>query len=179
MEWEGLFADLEAQWEAHERRELDAEVADRTRRQRALVDLTARLAAHRGRPVTVRTTAGDPVTGVVVDVGDGWLALSRSPRSVLVLLAALVGVDGLTTRSEDARAARRFGVGYALRGLSRDRATVTVVDIAGGTTTGTIDAVGADHLQIALHHGDEPRRAPNVRAARAIPFAALVSVSTG
>jgi|SRR5580765_1686899 len=179
MEWEGLFADLEAQWEAQERRELDAEVADRTRRERALVDLTARLAAHRGRQVTVRTSAGDPLTGLIVDVGDGWLALARSPRSVLVPLAAVVGVDGLTARSEDATAARRFGVGYALRGLSRDRVTVTVVDVAGGITTGTIDAVGADHVQIALHHGDEPRRAPNVRATRAIPFAALVSVSTG
>lgn len=179
MEWEGLFADLEAQWEAQERRELDAEVADRTRRERALVDLTARLAAHRGGQVTVRTRAGDPVTGSVVDVGDGWLAVTRPQRSVLLSLAAVVGIDGLTTRSLDATAARRFGLGYALRGLSRDRATVTVLDVSGGLTTGTIDAVGADHLQVALHHSDQPRRAPNVQDARAIPFLALVSVSTG
>ena len=89
------------------------------------------------------------------------------------------GSAALLERSLDATAARRFGLGYALRGLSRDRATVTVLDISGGLATGTIDAVGADHLQVALHHGDQPRRAPNVQAGRAIPFRALVSVSTG
>ncbi|MEO7070103.1 MAG: hypothetical protein ABI131_06380 [Nostocoides sp.] len=177
MEWEGLFADLEAQWEAQERRELDAEVADRTRRERALVDLTARLAAHRTGSVTLRLRAGDPLTGVIVDVGDGWLAMTRPRGSTLVALAAVVGVEGLTSRSQEAAAARRFGLGHALRGLSRDRATVTVLDVAGGQTTGTIDAVGSDHLEISLHHGDEPRREPNVRSRRAIPFAAVVSVS--
>ncbi len=178
MEWEGLFADLDAQWDAYERLELDAEVADRTRRERALVDLTARLAAHRGRPVTVRTSAGDPVTGAVLDVGDGWLAVARPPRSVLVALAAVVGIEGLGARAADATAARRFGIGHALRGLSRDRSTVVVVDVSGSVATGTIDAVGADHVQLALHHHDEPRRTQNVRAGRAIPFGALVSVTT-
>ncbi len=49
MRWEGLFDDLDAQWEAEERRGRDAEVADRTRRERAGVTLHARLAAHRGQ----------------------------------------------------------------------------------------------------------------------------------
>ena len=40
--------------------------------------------------------------------------------------------------------AKRFGLGYALRGLSRNRSVVSLVDIGGLVTTGTIDAVGAD-----------------------------------
>ncbi len=39
--WEGLFADLEGQLAAEQRRELDDEVAERTRRERALVTLHA------------------------------------------------------------------------------------------------------------------------------------------
>ena len=39
MRWEGLFADLEGQLAAEERRERDDEVAERTRRERALVSL--------------------------------------------------------------------------------------------------------------------------------------------
>ena len=45
MRWDDLFADLGAQWDAESRRELDAEVADRTRRERASVGLYERLAA--------------------------------------------------------------------------------------------------------------------------------------
>ena len=48
MRWDELFADLGAQWEAEARRELDGEVADRTRRERALVGLHERLSAARG-----------------------------------------------------------------------------------------------------------------------------------
>ncbi len=51
MSWEDLFADLEAQFEALQRRDRDAEIADRTRRERAAVDLISRLAGHRGRPL--------------------------------------------------------------------------------------------------------------------------------
>ena len=48
MRWERLFADLEAQLEGELRRDLDAEVADRTRRELAQVDLGARLSAQVG-----------------------------------------------------------------------------------------------------------------------------------
>lgn len=179
MAWEGLFADLEAQWAAAERRELDAEVADRTRRERALVDLVARLAASVGSPATVRLVVGPPVRGVVDDVGDGWVVLRSGRASVLVVLDAVVGVDGLAPRADAAVRARRFGVGYALRGISRDRAVVTVLDRAGGTTSGTIDAVGADHLDVSVHHLDQPRRAANVQGRRTVPVAGLVSVTAG
>ena len=46
MRWERLFGDLEGQWEAEARRDLDQEVADRTRRERATVGLFERLAAE-------------------------------------------------------------------------------------------------------------------------------------
>ncbi|MFZ1486017.1 MAG: hypothetical protein WAS95_08200, partial [Nostocoides sp.] len=61
--WERLFADLDAAVAADERRELDVEIADRTRAERAKVALAARLAAQRGAELDVRLLAGVRVHG--------------------------------------------------------------------------------------------------------------------
>ena len=170
--WEGLFADLEAQFDAQERLELDAEVADRTRRERALVDLHSRLVGHVGRPLVVRLVTGARLEGQLEDVGDGWVLLGGA----VLLLRAVDSWTGLSQRPHDASRARRFAVGHVLRGLARDRAVVRVLDRSGGTVTGTIDRVGADHLDLAEHAPDEPRRTASVRSVRSIPFEALVCV---
>jgi hypothetical protein len=64
----------------------------------------------------------------------------------------------------------------ALRVLSRDRAVVDVVDLDGQRLVGTIDAIGADTLDLAEHAPDLPRRAENVVAVRTVPLAALALV---
>ena len=126
MRWDQLFADLEAQLEAEEARDLMLEVADRIRRERAQVALPERLLAHRCAPVTVSLRGGLVVGGDVQDVGLDWLLVQESVgRPALVPLAAVLAVSGLTaavSSGADARMARRFGFGYALRGVSRDRA---------------------------------------------------------
>jgi hypothetical protein len=43
---------------------------------------------------------------------------------------------------------------------------------------GTIDGVGADHLDLAEHLEGLPRRRENVRAVATVPFAALVAVES-
>ena len=43
---------------------------------------------------------------------------------------------------------------------------------------GTIDAVGADHLDLAEHDEDVPRRRENVTGQTTVPFAALVAVES-
>ncbi len=152
MRWEGLFADLEGQLAAEERRELDSEVAERTRRERALVDLTARLAAGVGGEVTVLVAGGSTVSGGLADVGDGWLLVETAAREVLVPRSAVVSVSGLPPRAEEARAARRFGLGYALRALARDRATVALDLVAGHA--------GRRHHRRRRGRPPRPRRAP-------------------
>lgn len=180
MRWERLFEDLEAQWEGEERWELDSEIADRTRRARAEVMLLDRLGAHAGRPdapLGLRIVTGEDILGQVLDVGEGWLLMSTGAAGrAVVPIAALVAVTGLDTRVVSTRTARRFGLGYALRGLSRDRAVVTVTDLSGGRSTGTIDAVGADALDLSEHPADEVRRGENLRGRRTIPFSALACV---
>ena len=103
-------------------------------------------------------------------------------RGSLVPFGAIVAITGLGARAAagaGAATARRFGLGYALRGLSRDRSVVSLADIGGSVTTGTIDAVGADVLDLSEHPVDMVRRAENIVARRVIPFAAIVVVRHG
>jgi hypothetical protein len=46
-------------------------------------------------------------------------------------------------------------------------------------TTGTIDAVGADALDLSEHPVDVARRSENIVSRRVIPFAAIVVVRHG
>ncbi len=175
MRWDDLFGDLAAQWEAETRRELDAEVADRTRRERALVGLYERFAAAGDDVVTVSLRTGAAVSGRVADVGDGWLLLGAEPGApLLVPFGAVVGVTGLSPRAGGNAVGRKFGLGYALRGLSRDRAVVLLTDLTGRVVTGTIDGVGLDVLELSEHAADLPRRPENVTGRRVVPFSAVV-----
>lgn len=186
MRWDDLFHDLEAQWAAQARRELDAEVADRTRRERAALGLRERFAAElqgeqgaegrRRGGVRLALVDGSSIPGQVDDVGDGWVLVGGSAGSYLVPFSALVAITGLSRRAATGGLSRSFGFGYALRGLSRDRAVVSIVDRSGSTSTGTIDVVGRDLLELSEHPADLARRPENVTAIRLVPFAAVAAV---
>jgi hypothetical protein len=183
MRWDRLFDDLQAQLDADGQRELDLEVSDRTRRERAMVGLHERLIAHRGLGVELRLAAGHQVSGTVADAGLDWLLVhDRGDRGSLVPFGAIVAITGLGVRAAagpGVATGKRFGLGYALRGLSRNRSVVSLVDIGGSVTTGTIDAVGADALDLSEHPADVARREENIVARRVIPFAAIVVVRHG
>lgn len=175
--WDRLFRDLEAQLAAEQSRELRAEVADRTRRERALVELRARLLANIGTAVAARTPV-DSYEGVLADVGADWLLLhAAGERPVLLPASAIRSVTGLRPGAhEPSLVAKGLAFGAALRAISRDRAVVRLVDVEGHVLTGTIDAVGADHVELAEHHVDEPRRSANVRGSHVVPFGGLSAV---
>ncbi len=203
--WAQLFADLEAQWEAEHRRDLEEEVADRTRHERAGIGLVDRLAAvldqgppsgrsspggPRRRPgvhaaaartdgsvVGVRLLGGPVLRGELQDVGAGWLLLAEgSHRTALVPFTSIGAVHDLTPRAGSQRRGRQFGFGYALRGLSRDRAVVQVLDRGGHTSVGTIDGVGADAFDLSEHPADLARRTDNVSIRSTVPFSAVSMV---
>ena len=111
------------------------------------------------------------------DVGQDWLLLEdEQGRPALVPLAAIASASGLGARASESAVGKRFALGYALRGLSRDRAVVAVIDRAGAVTTGTIDAVGADCFDLSEHAPEEPRRPENITGRRLVPFSAVVSL---
>lgn len=161
------------------RLELDAEVAERTRIERARVTLGERIVGALGSEVVLRLRGGTVLRGRLEDSGEGWLlVLEGGGRQVLVAAAAVLGLSGLG-RPRDETRARRFGIGSAVRGISRDRRAVVVVDVDGGTAHGTIDAVGADAFDLAEHPLDSPRRAEHVHGVRVVPFAALAMITSG
>lgn len=183
MRWHQLFEDLAAQQAALERRELDAEIAEHTRAERGQVQLAHRLVDAVDRPLRVRVRGVGWLEGVLTDVGADWLLLDaqvQAPtgRELLVPLAAVLAVDGLTVRADpgEGAASRRLGLRHALRAISQDRARVRIHDVEGDHVTGTIDAVLGDHLDLSRHADDEARRPSAVRGRVSLPYAVLTLV---
>ena len=178
MRWDALFDDLEGQLAEAARREWEAEVADRTRRERAEVTWVDRASASVGRYVSVHTPAG-AVHGTLADLGRDWLLVDEGvDRPALVPHAAVLSVAGLTHRSDDAESGlgRRFGIGVALRAIARDRLPMSVHDVRGGVVVGTVDVVGLDYVEIAEHPADAVRRPESVTGVRIVPTAQVAFV---
>lgn len=183
VRWERFFEDLEDQldseWEA-ERAALDTE-AERLRLSR--LTLRERLASAGVAEPVLELSDGSSVAGVVTGVGADWVAVSRGDGALLVPFWALVSValpheDLLRTARpvELSRLSERMTFGYALRDLVRRRVPVTV-RAGGKELAGTIDRAGADHIDVALHDLDAPRRATAVTGHRIVAFAAMASVA--
>jgi len=170
----GLEADLQALAAAEADLERDAEVAERTRIERAAVTLADRLAAARG-PVEVGTAGGGRHAGRVVESGAGWVLLEHVPvggRAVsaehLVLTAALRTVRGLgRSLVSPAGALPPRSLGSVLRAWCRDRAQVSVLLVDGTVVAGLASAAYADHLEVSTGGG----------ATVALPVAAVAVVS--
>jgi hypothetical protein len=194
MRWDRLFSDLEARFEELEDAEAAAELADRQRVAFGELRATARLAGSIGQPVRVRIAGGALVTGILQRVGPDWLLLTEAQgREAVIALGAMTAVEGLTasTGQELSGVLLRLDLRHTLRGLARDRAPVTVAlagwvggapmvvsqGAASGTEiTGTIDRVGADFIEVAVHAAWEPRRANTVRSVALVPLTAVVLV---
>jgi hypothetical protein len=181
MRWEALFEDLEADVERIATAELAAEVADRTRRELARIRLVDRLREATGRTVTVAVAGHGPVAGVLADAGPDWLLLTADGgREVLLPLSAVLAVTSLGAAAVDpaseGKVARAFQLGHVLRAVVRDRATVHCGLVDGSFYVGTLDRVGADHVDVAEHAPDEPRRPAAVRTVRTVPLSALAII---
>jgi hypothetical protein len=181
MRWDELFRDLEAQLEAAGSAELDAEVADRTRREAAGLALVDRARAAAGARVAARVLGAGPVEGVLREVGSEWLLLAEDGGGEVVLpLAALQSLRGLSrwtgAPGSGGQVFARLGLASALRGVARDRVAVSVCLVDGSVLTGTLDRVGADFVELSAHGAGEPRRRDDVTSVRTVPFAAIALV---
>lgn len=176
MRWDGLFADLEAQL-AHGRwQDTEAEAAEMTRGERAAIGLADRLRGALGEPLTVLLEDGRRLDLTVSTVGATWLGGTDRNGSLVVSLDAVASIDSpLPVAAPEASPGRRnLTIGSLFRSLSRARAGVLVSGRDGRLIgEGTIDRVGLDHLDLAVHPLDEQRRGRNVRGLRVVPFGAI------
>lgn len=185
MRWDHLFDDLAGQLE----HELASEQADLQQEEERLrlgrLPMRERLVALRGSSaadasrIRCRLRSGETLRLRLVTVGRDWMAgdlddaggrqsiIPFSAVDALLLTAqqAMLSLEPVAERSE---LAARLGVTFLLRDLCRRRATVTV-RTSTGDATGTIDRVGRDHLDLAEHDRDEPRRASSVHQIRVVP----------
>lgn len=193
MRWENLFDDLETQLE-HElsAEELDFEAEEERLRlgRLAVRDRLVALCGPRstaGQRLVVNLVGGERLVMHPVAFGRDWfsadvVAEGSRLRQCIVPLDALVWVGlepaavplSLGVAAEPALS-DRLGIAFVLRDLCRRRRPIDVV-LTTGEMHGTVDRVGRDHLDLAVHDRDVPRRDAAVREVRVVPFSALAFV---
>jgi hypothetical protein len=198
VRWDNLFDDLEGQLE----HELNAEETDLRAEEERLrlgrLSLRNRLASLAQTPgqaaaiLRIQLASGESITVRPTTFGRDWLAADllagAAPGAQCVLpLAAIAGVvlhrdqvaDSLGVESESAaRLVDRIGFPFVLRDLCRRRKGV-VLRTPAAWLTGTIDRVGRDHIDLAVHAAGTPRRAPEVQQYRIVPLAQIQLVQLG
>jgi hypothetical protein len=182
--WAALEADLAGRAATAEAGERAADAAELTRAGLRQITLVDRLRHHVGRPAALTVRGAGVVRGRLRAVGADVVELDApSPADeVVVPVASLLVVDGLGADASSPRAVSkvdaRLGLAHVLRRVARDRTRVRMVLVDGSSLSGTIDVVAADHLELAEHPLEVPRRRNEVRAHLLVPVAAVGAVWT-
>jgi hypothetical protein len=186
MRWDELFGDLVGQARAAEQDELRGWLDERSREELGRVALAERARAAGTRPVHLDLVDGEHLDGTLIAVGDGWLSVRSVLDDVVVPRAAVARLRLAATdwgsgtaastgaESLDLPLQPRIGLRMLVRQMARSRCQVRLAMLGGGRTAGTVDGVGADHLELAEHPTDRPRRAGEVRGVALVPFESLL-----
>ena len=195
MRWDNLFEDLEGQLE----QELSAEELD-IRAEEERVRLSRLLV--RDRVFAVHEARADDVVRLVLADGlalrvrprtfgrdwfSGDLVEESARRSQCIVPIAAVGslllergqvaasLGGTLDQAATGSLAARLSLAFVLRDLCRRRAALDLRTPT-GVVHGTIDRVGRDHLDLAVHEVGEPRRDASVSHVRVVPLAQVLLV---
>ncbi len=181
MRWDDLFADLEAQADALETAARGTEVGERTRIELGTLGLGERLSAAVGEPLHLRVAGDTQVAGTLVRVGVDWLLVDEGAgREALVATGAVLAVGGLgraaAAPGSGGAVHARLTLRHALRGIARDRSAVRVHLVDGSVLDATVDRVGADFADVAVHPPGEARRRGEVRGVQLVALVAIAAV---
>jgi hypothetical protein len=144
--------------------------------------LAAGVRAATGAVVQVEVAGGTVVPGTITRAGTEWVLLTGAGPDAaewLVRLPAVRVVRGLSrlAAAEPVDVIEsRLGIGRLLRALARDRAPVTAFLADGASLHGTIDRVGADFLDMAVHAAGEARRRRAVLDVRLVALTHLAAL---
>ena len=192
MRWDSLFDDLAGQLDDELAVDDDAVRIEAERLRRGRLTLRERLVALCGDadapgPLVVELVDGTTWRLRVRSIGKDWLqADSGTPggREVVVPLDAIAAIAMTQTQIDwslddvavrEPRLLDRLTVSFLLRDLCRRRAAV-IVRTRTGSWTGTVDRVGRDHLDLAVHEPGSPRRSRSIEQIRVIVLAEVVVV---
>lgn len=198
MRWDNLFDDLEGQLAQElSAEDLDLQAEEERLRLGRLTVRDRLVALHEARDgvagsrIRVILTGGDTITIRPLTIGRDWISADlvgngmREEQCVLPLtaVAALILSPEQSAVSlaegESPQAAlplvARISLAFVLRDLCRRRAAVELRTTV-GPVHGTIDRVGRDHLDIAVHEPGQQRRAATVTQLRLVPFSDLLLV---
>ena len=192
MRWDSLFDDLESQLERERTaEELDLEAEEERLRlgRLAIRDRLLALAAAPGeRPVRIALAGGVRILVHPHTIGRDWLSAAMPDgRQCVVPLASIASVSlsqvevatslGAADPSSGPRdtVSGRLGLPFVLRDLCRRRRQVEVTT-TDGALVGTIDRVGRDHLDLAVHEAGTARRESSVRDVVMVPIGRIVIV---
>lgn len=179
MRWNDLFADLEAQLEFGRWQSVEQDAAELTRGMWAELALMDRLRGALGRKLRVVLRDGRTQPLRLCTVGPTWVGGTAESGAVLISRDAIIGVEGNLQRAAVPSRPLQAGPSMAsiYRALGRRRETLQVLGRHGDVIAeGTIDRVGKDHFDVAMHARDEFRRASVVQGVRVIPFEAILLV---
>jgi hypothetical protein len=196
MRWDNLFDDLESQLE----QEISAEELDLGAEEERL--RVGRLTI-RERLEAVHQAGGSDIRGLSVTLsndlrlvlrpvtfGRDWFSAdvvdeSKRRAQCVVPFFALSGVSlsgsqvassvHMTAKGEHPSLSSRLSLSFVLRDLCRRRRALSIV-LATGELHGTIDRVGRDHLDLAVHEPGSARRDSAVLEYRLIPLERIVLV---
>jgi hypothetical protein len=185
VRWDELFADLEGQLEhglGAEEREAELE-EERLRVGRAtLRDRIAAIASTR-EPLRIRLVDGSTIDLVPRTVGRDWVSgdVAGGAQAILPLAAvsALLPSPAQLERSLEPVAlgtvTDRIGIAFVLRDLARRRRRLDLTTSA-GVLSGTVDRVGKDHLDLAIHPADGFRRTSAVARIEVLAMSGILLV---
>jgi hypothetical protein len=194
MRFDLLFDDLEAELETRLAAEGAQQRGEEERLRAARTALRERIAAlaAAGGSIRLRLIDGSVVELAPATVGRDWLAAEVPGGGQCIVPLAAVASLALTTAQVAASRERmpepqpgqpkgaltaKLGIGVVLRDLARRRVPLDVVTRAEPAPVhGTIDRVGADHLDLAVHERDAARRASSVLEHRVIALAAITQL---